>query len=104
MLAEHFLAKFCAREGKATKRLSAAVLERLEAHPWRGNVRELAHAIEMLVLFSDADEIGLEDLPRALRQDRAAGAGVRAAQARLPRRSRSTSASCCRRRSRRRAA
>ena len=74
MLAEHFLAKFCAREGKAPKRLSAAVLERLEAHPWRGNVRELAHAIEMLVLFSDDDEIGLDDLPRALRQDRGAAA------------------------------
>ena len=51
------------------------VLERLEAHPWRGNVRELAHAIEMLVLFSDADEIGEEDLPRALRDDRTADAG-----------------------------
>ena len=32
-------------------------------------MRELEHAIEMLVLFSDADEIGLEDLPRALRDD-----------------------------------
>lgn len=74
MLAEHFLAKFCAREGKPHKHLAAAVLERLEAHAWRGNVRELAHAIEMLVLFSDADEIGLDDLPRALRQDRGAGA------------------------------
>ena len=74
MLAEHFLAKFCAREGKAPKHLAAPVLERLEAHPWRGNVRELAHAIEMLVLFSDTDEIGLDDLPRALRQDRGAGA------------------------------
>ncbi len=75
MLAEHFLAKFSAREGKKTRRLAPAVLERLEAHPWRGNVRELAHAIEMLVLFSDADEIGLEDLPRALRDDRTADAG-----------------------------
>ena len=40
-------------------------------------MRELAHAIEMLVLFSDADEIGLEDLPRALREDRTAAAGRR---------------------------
>ncbi len=74
ILAEHFLAKFSAREGKTGKRLSAAVLERLEAHPWRGNVRELAHAIEMLVLFSDAEEIGLDDLPRALREE-APGSG-----------------------------
>ncbi|HVQ55091.1 MAG TPA: sigma-54 dependent transcriptional regulator [Thermoanaerobaculia bacterium] len=78
ILAEHFLAKFSAREGKKTRHLAPAVLERLEAHPWRGNVRELAHAIEMLVLFSDADEIGLEDLPRALRDDRTAGTGAAA--------------------------
>jgi len=66
-LAAHFLAKFCGREGKPLKRLSPAVLERLEAHPWRGNVRELQHAIEMLVLFSDSEEIGEADLPRVLR-------------------------------------
>jgi len=76
ILAEHFLAKFSAREGKKTRRLAPAVLERLEAHPWKGNVRELAHAIEMLVLFSDAEEIGLEDLPRALRIDRTADPGA----------------------------
>ena len=68
LLADHFLEKFCAREGKPLKRLSPAVLEGLETHPWKGNVRELAHAVEMLVLFSDGEEIGEEDLPRALRR------------------------------------
>jgi two-component system NtrC family response regulator len=68
LLADHFLEKFCAREVKPRKRLSPAVLERLEAHPWRGNVRELSNAIEMLVLFSDGEEIGEDDLPRALRK------------------------------------
>jgi two-component system NtrC family response regulator len=67
LLSGHFLERFCAREGKAPRRLAPAVLERLESHPWRGNVRELAHAIEMLVVFSDSEEIGEEDLPRALR-------------------------------------
>jgi DNA-binding NtrC family response regulator len=74
LLAEHFLARFCARHGRPGKRLSAGVLERLQAHPWRGNVRELQHAVEMLVLFSDGDEVREEDLPRALR-DPAARAG-----------------------------
>jgi len=68
LLADHFLEKFCGREGKPRKRLSPAVLERFQAHPWKGNVRELAHAVEMLVLFSDGEEIGEEDLPRALRR------------------------------------
>jgi two-component system NtrC family response regulator len=73
LLAEHFLSKFCARERKPAKRLSAPVLEQLKAHPWRGNVRELQHAIEMLVLFSEGEEIGEEDLPRALRNMRPPG-------------------------------
>jgi DNA-binding NtrC family response regulator len=69
-LAEHFLATLCEREGVPRKRLSAAALARLEAHPWRGNVRELAHAVELAVIFSDGEEIGEEDLPRTLRNPR----------------------------------
>ncbi|MGH9317370.1 MAG: sigma-54-dependent transcriptional regulator [Thermoanaerobaculia bacterium] len=67
LLAEHFLAKFTVHHRKPEKRLSPAVLERLRAHPWKGNVRELQHVIEMLVLFSDGELIGEEDLPRVLR-------------------------------------
>ncbi len=67
MLAAHFLAKFSARHGKPDRRLSEAVVERLRAHPWKGNVRELEHVIENLVLFADGQEIGEEDLPRVLR-------------------------------------
>ncbi len=67
LLAEHFLERFSARHGKPGRRLTPEVLERLRAHPWKGNVRELDHVIEMLVLFSDREEIGEEDLPRVLR-------------------------------------
>jgi DNA-binding NtrC family response regulator len=75
LLAEHFLVKFCRRHGRPVRRLSPAVLERLRGHPWKGNVRELEHVIENLVLFAEADEIGEEDLPRVLRQSAAAHAG-----------------------------
>ncbi len=68
LLADHFLSKFAARHRRPSKRLSAAVLERLRAHPWKGNVRELEHVIEMLVLFSDGEEVTEEDLPRILRE------------------------------------
>ena len=67
MLAAHFLAKFSARHGKPDRKLSDAVVERLRAHPWKGNVRELEHVIENLVLFADGEEITEEDLPRVLR-------------------------------------
>jgi DNA-binding NtrC family response regulator len=68
LLADHFLEKFSTRHKKTRRRLSEAVLDRLRVHPWNGNVRELEHVIEMLVLFAETDVIGEEDLPRALRQ------------------------------------
>ncbi|HEY2796523.1 MAG TPA: sigma-54 dependent transcriptional regulator [Thermoanaerobaculia bacterium] len=68
LLAEYFLERFGKRHGKPGRSLSPAVVERLEAHPWRGNVRELQHVIEMLVLFSDGEVIDEADLPRALRR------------------------------------
>lgn len=82
-LAEHFLERFSARHRRPARRLSAAVVERFESHPWKGNVRELEHVVEMLVLFAEGDEISEEDLPRALREVSAGrgGGGVSFAQA-----------------------
>jgi DNA-binding NtrC family response regulator len=67
LLAAHFLSRFSARHRKPEKTFTPAVSERLRAHPWKGNVRELEHVVEMLVLFTESDAIGEEDLPRALR-------------------------------------
>ena len=67
LLAAHFLERFANKHRRSARRLSAGALERLEAHPWRGNVRELEHVIEMLVLFAEGEEIGEEDLPRAMK-------------------------------------
>ena len=72
LLGMHFLAKFSQRHGKPDSRLSDGVLDRLRAHPWRGNVRELEHVIENLVLFSEGGVIGEDDLPRVLRGSPAA--------------------------------
>ena len=74
VLAGHFLAKYCERHGKPEKRLSEPVVHRLREHRWKGNVRELEHVIENLVLFAEGDEIGEEDLPRVLRKTAAAQA------------------------------
>ncbi len=68
LLAEHFVKHFADRHRKGAKSLSEDALRRLEAHGWRGNVRELQHVVEMLVLFSDGELIDEADLPRALRQ------------------------------------
>jgi DNA-binding NtrC family response regulator len=67
LLARHFLVKYAAHHRRPARSFEPAVLARLEAHPWRGNVRELEHSVEALVLFSETDVIGTGDLPRALR-------------------------------------
>jgi len=72
VLIEHFMTRYAARHQKPARALGAGVIERLTAHPWRGNVRELKHVVEMLVLFAEGDVIAEEDLPRALRTGAAA--------------------------------
>lgn len=68
LLADYFLKKFADRHRKSGKSFSPGVLERFQSHPWNGNVRELEHVVEMLVLFAEDDQISEEDLPRALRE------------------------------------
>jgi DNA-binding NtrC family response regulator len=67
-LAEHFLDSLATRHHRPVRKFSPSVIERLRAHPWKGNVRELEHVMEMLVLFAEGDEISEDDLPRALRE------------------------------------
>lgn len=64
LLAQHFLRK--ANEGNAKNAfLTAAALQALVDLPWPGNVRELENFMQRLVIFSLADEIGVEDVRRA---------------------------------------
>ena len=69
-LAALFLAR--ARRAEAPRRLTAAAMEALLAHPWPGNVRELEHVIERAVLLARGELIDVDDL--ALR-GRDAGGG-----------------------------
>ena len=55
LLADHFLAQFASRAGKAVRRFADEALERLSRHEWRGNVRELEHRVERAVLLADDD-------------------------------------------------
>jgi two-component system response regulator HydG len=60
-LMEHFLALYCTKYGKSTKRISPSTLKRLERYHWPGNVRELQHAVERAVIMSERDPLQLED-------------------------------------------
>jgi len=76
-LIEHFLGAAAARLGRGPKTLAPAAYRALLAHEWKGNVRELEHAIEQAVVLGSAPEIGLEDLPPAVRSAAPEEAGER---------------------------
>jgi DNA-binding NtrC family response regulator len=61
-LAQLFLQRLVDRGATRARRFSADALEALVRHPWRGNVRELEHAVERAVLLASAEEIGADDL------------------------------------------
>jgi DNA-binding NtrC family response regulator len=63
LLADHFLKRYNAENGKQVRRLAPDVLERLLAYAWPGNVRELENVIERGVVLARGEEITLDLLP-----------------------------------------
>jgi two-component system response regulator PilR (NtrC family) len=76
LLAQHFLEKFTREQGRGACRLSEAALERILAHDFPGNVRELENTIERAVALCRGDVIRPELLPSALLAPRAPGAAA----------------------------
>ena len=66
LLAEHFLSRHAADQGKPTRRLSQAALDLLMQYHWPGNVRELENVIERALLVCDAETILSAHLPPSL--------------------------------------
>lgn len=62
MLAEHFLAEFCARARRPVPRLMASARKKLVGHGWPGNIRELRNMMERLAYLSTEDRIDAGDL------------------------------------------
>src|SRR5438094_2882142 len=72
VLVDHFIAQFCAENGKRAKALSSEALGYFLAYDWPGNVRELRNMVERLVIMAPGDVITAEDLPVPLRPKEAA--------------------------------
>jgi DNA-binding NtrC family response regulator len=51
-LAAHFMQKICRLENIPPKQIAADTLDRMAAHSWPGNVRQLENAVEMAVALS----------------------------------------------------
>jgi DNA-binding NtrC family response regulator len=65
LLAQHFLRRFAADNGKDIQGFSDDGLRALLAHPWPGNVRELENAIERAVVLCEGPQIGAALLPQS---------------------------------------
>ena len=65
-LAQFFLRRHARAQGKKIGAISGEALERLVAHPWLGNVRELENVIERAVVLTTRDRITVAELPAAL--------------------------------------
>jgi DNA-binding NtrC family response regulator len=70
VLAERFLELQYRQSKRDPKKLSAAVSQKLLAHPWPGNVRQLQNCIERVVAVAQGPQITLEDLPDDVRDYR----------------------------------
>jgi DNA-binding NtrC family response regulator len=67
ILAEEFLHRFSAEQGKDIKGFSEGATEYIDTYRWPGNVRELKNAIERAVILSRGEYIQVSDLqPRHL--------------------------------------
>jgi DNA-binding NtrC family response regulator len=71
LLAEYFIAHFCALNGVKPKRITRAAILQLQSYNWPGNVRELRNIIERMVILAgeviDVDQI---PVPPALQSGR----------------------------------
>lgn len=67
LLAHYLLKKYAMQIGKPMDGISAETIERLQAYPWPGNVREMENVIERAVILADGRvlKIGAELLPVA---------------------------------------
>ena len=63
LLVDHFIARFNERLKKQITGVDPEAVERLVAHNWPGNIRELENVIERTILFCEGPQIRLQDLP-----------------------------------------
>ncbi len=70
-LIDTFLDELSGSNAVQRRNVSPDAMAALTDHAWPGNVRELKNLLESLLVTTDGDEIGIEDLPRSVRGPRA---------------------------------
>ncbi|MDT8421527.1 MAG: sigma-54 dependent transcriptional regulator [Desulfuromonadales bacterium] len=88
LLAEHFIARIAAREGKSPPELTEQAIATLQGYHWPGNVRELENFIEKTLIFNRGERIDIDTMPGELRRstrDTLKDFSLKSASARLER-------------------
>jgi len=68
LLVRRFVQEFAEEHSREFHGISADALQALVDYSWPGNVRELRNLIESMVVLATGREIGLEDIPKAIRE------------------------------------
>ena len=63
LLINHFLQAAARKNQRPTTDIDAAAVERLQAYPWPGNIRQLENIIERMVIFARNGRLRVGDVP-----------------------------------------
>jgi DNA-binding NtrC family response regulator len=69
LLVRRFVQEFSTEHSREFRGITPEAMQALVEYSWPGNVRELRNLVESMVVLSHGKEIGLEDIPRAMRDD-----------------------------------
>lgn len=81
LLVNRFLKEFCRENGVKAKVVEPEAMRALENYDWPGNVRELRNAVEKMVVLSEGERLGMDDLPYEIAHARTREASVPAVMA-----------------------
>src|SRR6202045_511363 len=60
MLVEYFVKRYAEKMGKQIRKIDKSTLERCQAYPWPGNIRELQNIVERSVILCGGDTFWIE--------------------------------------------
>src|SRR6185312_8500162 len=69
LLVRRFVQEFSHEHRREFRGITPEAMQALVEYSWPGNVRELRNLVESMVVLSHGKEIGLEDIPRGIRED-----------------------------------
>lgn len=75
LLVEHFLKRFGKKYNRPDVMITKKGIERLQEYHWPGNIRELEHSVERMVILSDREALTEQDVNLPRNQPPAAAGG-----------------------------